>query len=1171
MFMTTDSVQIGGAVGQVHKNSPFSINQSIMIMMIFGTMIISAVMGVPVYRDFEYNFHEIMFTTPVKKWQYLGGRFIGSYLICIFIFSGLALGILIGSLMPWIDPARQGAFKAMSYIQPMFNYVLPNCFLLGALFFSFGSLFRSQLAIYVQGVVVFVLYLATLNIRNDIENSQLFALLDPFGTGASFYQTRYWTVVEKNTLVIQLKDLLLYNRLIWLGVSIIISFVCYRLFKFSKAAPRLAKKSKAIIETESVAVPSVIIPQVTMNYSFSAKLKQFFKLVKFDFLYVIKAVPFISMALCGVLILMSLVTNIGKMYGTATYPVTYVILDALIGNFTLFIIIIITFYSGEMIWRDISARFSNISDALPLQKVVVQLSKFTAMLLIIIFMNVLLMITGILIQSINGFYDFQVGVYIKQLFLNQFPYYVLLTLLAFFIHNMVNNKFIGFTLMILYYVAGITLQSLEITHNMLWYGNSPTVIYSDMNGFGHFMFPIYAFYIYWAALGVVFFMIGLLMSKRGSEIDFKARVKKMRAEWKFGTGKLAIPLALLVFILCGGFIYYNTNIENKFQTPKEGRHQQAEYEKKFRKYLDMPQPRIVDVKVNVDIFPYERKLAIKGTYIVKNKTDKPIDSLHIAFADSKVQIRSLKFSTEAKGLLNWENQYFIYRLAKPLEPQDSINVDFLLFYEEKGFPNDGGRTDIVYNGTFVNNSLMPSFGYNEGGEISDEDYRKKEGLKKQAYRMRPITDTIAYRNTYLAQDADYIRYDCVVSTAADQIAISPGYLQKEWTENGRKYFHYKMDRLIDNFYSFLSARYEVFRDKWTDPSNPSQQVNIEIYYNNGHGYNLQRMNNAIKKTLTYCSKNFSPYQHKQVRIIEFPRYQSFAQSFPNTIPFSEGIGFIYDVDNETDIDNAFYVTAHEVAHQWWGHQVCGAAVQGSTLMVESMAQYTALMVMEHEYGKGGMDKFLKYELDGYLRGRSGERIRENPLMYNENQGYIHYRKGSCVMYALKDYIGEDTLNAALSSFIKKYGYQEAPYVTSVEFVNYLRNATPDSLKGIIKDMFETITVYNLKTTDVKSTMVKLPAGSYKVDLSIETLKATADSIGNEKPVAINDWIDVGVYADGKNGKDSLIYLQKYLIQKEKQTITIRVNQKPSKAGIDPLHKLIDRNTEDNNKKIEANG
>ena len=74
-------------------------------------------------------------------------------------------------------------------------------------------------------------------------------------------------------------------------------------------------------------------------------------------------------------------------------------------------------------------------------------------------------------------------------------------------------------------------------------------------------------------------------------------------------------------------------------------------------------------------------------------------------------------------------------------------------------------------------------------------------------------------------------------------------------------------------------------------------VDITIYYQPGHEYNLGRMVRGVQDALTYYTKNFGPYQHRQVRIVEFPGYSAFAQSFPNTIPFSENIGFIAKVDD----------------------------------------------------------------------------------------------------------------------------------------------------------------------------------------------------------------------------------------------------------------------------------
>src|SRR5207244_2733444 len=128
-----------------------------------------------------------------------------------------------------------------------------------------------------------------------------------------------------------------------------------------------------------------------------------------------------------------------------------------------------------------------------------------------------------------------------------------------------------------------------------------------------------------------------------------------------------------------------------------------------------------------------------------------------------------------------------------------------------------------------------------------------------------------------------------------------------------------------------------------------------------HPYNVQRMVDAIKATLDYATANFSPYPQKVIRIVEFPRYASFAQSFPATIPYAESIGFIAEVrpHDPDDVDYPTFVTAHEVSHQWWAHQVVGANVQGATFLSETLAEYTGLMVMKHRYGADAMKRFLR--------------------------------------------------------------------------------------------------------------------------------------------------------------------------------------------------------------------
>jgi ABC-2 type transport system permease protein len=395
-----------------------------------------------------------------------------------------------------------------------------------------------------------------------------------------------------------------------------------------------------------------------------------------------------------------------------------------------------------------------------------------------------------------------------------------------------------------------------------------------------------------------------------------------------------------------------------------------------------------------------------------------------------------------------------------------------------------------------------------------------------------------------------------VSTAPDQIAIAPGYLVKEYHEKGRRVFEYAMDHPISNFYAFLSARYLVKREEY-------KGITLEIYYHPGHEYNLDRMMASTKASLDYFGTNFSPYQFRQLRIIEFPRYAQFAQAFPNTVPFSESIGFILRTgDGDGDLDLPFYVTAHEVAHQWWGHQVVGANMQGSTWFSEGLANYSALTLMEKKSGRPALEKFLSNELDLYLMGRALERKKELPLLLVENQGYIHYNKGSLTLYAFRDLVGEPAMNRALSKFLVARAFSGAPYPTSREFIGYLNAETPDSLKYVLDDFFNTITIWDGQATE--ATAMKGADGKYLVSLKVSARKFRADTLGNQKEIPMADLVDVGVFGEREPGNKlgKPLYFAKVWIHGD-TTFTIPVTGEPKRAGIDPYHKLIDRTPKDN--------
>src|SRR5690606_8599003 len=359
-------------------------------------------------------------------------------------------------------------------------------------------------------------------------------------------------------------------------------------------------------------------------------------------------------------------------------------------------------------------------------------------------------------------------------------------------------------------------------------------------------------------------------------------------------------------------------------------------------------------------FPEERRLESRGSAVLENIHPRPIDELHVTLA-RVLTVNALEVPDATLEGADERLGYYRYRLEPPLAPGEQRRLRWDLTWANPGFENAGSSTRVLHNGTFVDNTeIMPLPGYAYGRELTDNNVRRRYGLPP-VVRMPKLGDP-AWLDVNQLQVSRRSGFRTHISTAADQIAIAPGYLEREWTEAGRRHFVYAMDEPIWPFVSFSSARYAVARDRWQD-------VALEVYHHPEHDYNVEAMLRASRESLEYFTREFSPYQYRQFRIIEFPGYETFAQSFPNTIPYSEAIGFVADLRDEEHIDYMFYVTAHELAHQWWAHQVIGANMQGATVIVETLAQYSALMVQEKAFGPHRMRRFLKYELDNYLRSR----------------------------------------------------------------------------------------------------------------------------------------------------------------------------------------------------------
>ena len=1156
---TSDHVRVGGGIGNTHRNAPYVVVEMLADFTILGMFLITVFVAGAALRDFEAGTAELFFATPMSRRAYLGGRFAAGYVAAIAVLVCVALGLNLGALMPWLDPARLGPTSVKAYAYAFAVIVLPSLFFLSALLFLLATLTRSMLGTYIGVIAFFVLWQIAVTVTGtNPDRLTLGALIDPFGIGAFEVATRYWAASDRNTRLPEVTGLLLTNRLLWTAVGGALLGAAFALFRTDREPLRWLRRRRAPAVTEPHAVRgTVVFPAVALRSDARAQWAQFLKLARFDARAVLLGVAFLVMLVFGLVNLGADLAFSNEMFGTKVFPVTHLMLESMNGSYNFLLLIVVSFYAGELVWRERSARISEVTDAFALPDWIPLASKLVALFAVVVLFAAAGSVECAIYQLIRGYQHLEPGLYLANIGLVTLQF-GLLGSLALFLQVIANNKFRGYLLVVLFMVSKIALSQLDFDHNLYNFGSTPSAVYSDMNGYGHFLAAHLWFSAYWACLAFAFLVVAELYWTRGSVQGWRERTRIARQRFTIPS-RVLLAVSLTGFVGLGAWIFYNTNVINRYIPGDLAKQQMADYEKLYRKYKDLPQPRIVDEQADVDIYPHERRVEVNAHYTLVNRGTEPIRYLHVTLP-LDVRLVAADFAPHQVLSDDRVHGYTIYRLATPLAAGASMNFGFKLEYWSRGFRNKPDDTRVVENGTFFDSDIFPHFGYRERNQLEDRNDRRKYGLGPVP-RMAKIDDQAARRNNLLCCDADWVTFETTMSTELDQIALAPGYLEKQWTANGRRYFHYKMDKPTLAFFSFQSARYAVRRDQWNG-------VALEVYYDPQHAYNVERMLDAMKKSLAHYSTAYAPFQFRQMRVLEFPDYEKFAQSFANTVPFSESIGFIADLRDPDDIDYVFYVTAHEVAHQWWAHQVIGANVQGVTMLDETFAQYSALMVQEHEYGATQMRRFLKYELDRYLAGRSAEVVEEMPLALVENQPYIHYRKGSLVMYALKDYLGEELVDRTLARYDREVAYQMPPYTTTNDFLADLAAETGPRWSPLIDDLFHKITLFDNRV--VEASAHRRADGRYDVTLKVHAAKVYADGVGKESKARIADPIDIGVFAraaDGKEANERPLLLEKRMLPDGDSTLKLTVAGEPYEAGIDPYNKLIDRVSDDNRMRV----
>ncbi|MEZ5710039.1 MAG: M1 family aminopeptidase [Blastomonas sp.] len=1156
--VTIDDISIGSG-GNIHVNSPGAIMQISLILSLFFMFVTTAFVANIIVRDDESGFGPMVRSTPVRKFDYLFGRFAGAFLVALIAFLAVPLGVFLGSLMPWLDPETVGPNRLEFYAFSYLALAVPALFLTASVFFAVATVTRSMMYSYLAVVVFLVLYLAFISvIGNRPEWQETGSLVEPFGLGVLAMETRYWTAAELNGQVIGFSQRLIANRAIWIGVSLAALAFAYWRFSFAEkgvSKRKLKKQRKQAAKLANVAprlVESLPAPDVR-----AAWRAQLWAQCKLEMVQVLRSPAFFILMLFGLFNSGAGMLSGVELYGTPAHPLTFSVIGIIIGTFAIIPLIIAIYYAGELVWRDRDRKMHEIVDATAVPNWAYLLPKMLAVSVVLFATLLVSMVAGMLIQSIRGLADFELGKYIAWYVVPLGVDMVILAVLSVFVQAISPNKYIGWAIMLVYFVASLTFANIGFEHPLYQYGATGPNPLSDMNGDAVGRAGSWWMRLYWAGWALALAVFAHLLWRRGTETSLMPRLRLMGGRLAGMPGVL-LGGAALIAGASGTYIFYNTNVLNEYRTSDDGEAQLAEYEKAYLKYEDMPRPTLTHMQIDARLFPAEHRAVFTGRYDMVNRTGQPLDTLHVRFTDPDIEILKLDVPGSRLELDDEDNKYRIYRLDTPMQPGEARSIAFETRRWQRGFRASGNDVRLVGNGTFLNNAEFgPQLGMDRSGLLSDRATRRKYGLPPE---LRPARlEDMAPRNRNYVGNAEWVTTDITLSTAADQVPVAPGRKLSDTVANGRRTAHFVSQQPILGLFSIQSADYTVRQRK-------AGGINYAVYYYPGHDFNVERMLKASETSLDYYRRNFGPYQFDYFRIIEFPGYASFAQAFAGTIPYSESIGFIADTSDPDAIDYATYVTAHEAGHQYWAHQMISADMQGGTMLVETLAQYSALMVMKQVYGEDKIRRFLQYELDNYLNARGGEAIEELPLVRVENQGYIHYRKGAVVMYLLQDRLGEDRVNAALRDMLQEYRFKGPPYPRSIELVDRFKAlARDDEERQLVADLFDRITLYDFKAESAKVT--KRKDGRFVTEITLDATKYYADGKGKESEAPFAGEVDIGLFMarpglGAFSGKD-VLYRKRHRIVTGEQTIRIVTAKRPAFAGVDPYAMFIDRNSSDN--------
>jgi hypothetical protein len=1079
---STGSVRIASGDSTVggtksHITSEFAVSMQLAIVtVLFYGFFVAVAAGMAIIQDEEWRLGELIHATSLRPAEYVWAKFAAVLLGCIAILGlHLAAMVLFYHALPSAKAQEiRGAFAVLNYLKPALVFSMPAIILIGGVSFLLGEWTRRPVLVFLFPVAVvlcdgFFLWEWSPSWLDPRINSALM-LIDPAGFR---WLNETWLKVDRgvgfyNTAAVPPDGLFLLSRALFAMVGLAAVVVSHRHFAATVRGRKAGRRPAGARSLEPppddrdsqrgarAATPepggSRALAALGMRSSRPGLLTGAWHVAQVE-LAELRSSPGLYLFIPLVLIqtLGASLVEVGFLDTPLLVTPAGFAVRAM-GTLATCLCLLLLFYAVDSLERERSTGLASIAHTTAIRTGSVLLGKFAALGTVALLVMLGVAVAGVIAILIQQ--EVRPDVRPVLLYWGTILVPTLLGWIAFVmaIFAVSKSRYLTYAVALAaLYFTGYRL----LTNQINWVGNWPmwdAVRASDISVLELDRRAIVLSRIFVLGLALFCTVIAIRFARR-READATHLVHRLGPASLFKAALRLAPWALPALV---AGIWLAVEVGQGRGGGAAKKQEKDYWRRNLATFRDAPVPDLAHVSLDLDLFPERRGYHARGSYDLKNGTDKPLREILLTCG---LHWEKLAWTMDGSPYVPVDRAH-LFVFTPPggsLAPGERMRIGF----EHEGtFPRGISKStasspEFILPSAVVLTSfratMAPLLGFQDSVGVDDENRQDPREYRDDFYEG-PTDSFLGARTPYSTR--------ITITGPRDFELNSVGTKTEDTVQDGRRRVVWEADHPV-SFFNVVAGRWAIERRNGT-----------AVFYDPGHRYNITEIHDALDAARRYYSEWFYPYPWSELKLSEFPGVATYAQGFPTNITFSEGIGFLARTTPE--IHAAFEITAHEAAHQWWGNILTPGKGPGGNILSEGTAHFSVILLVEATRGLSARIDFCKRIEAQYAKERQVDSERPLVKIDGEKPGdtTVTYDKGGWVFWMMLHHLGRERALAGMQSFIKAYqGNPDHPVLQ--DFVAAMKpfSADPSAFEAFTRQWFFEVVVPDYRLTELRKTAV----------------------------------------------------------------------------------------------------